>query len=476
MSNRTLPNFLFLCADELKAAALGCYGQRVPMTPCVDRLGAEGAVFTQCHTVHPKCVPSRSALLTGQYPHVGGHRTLQLHVRRHEINLLRVLRENGYETALFGKNHVVEPDTVADTFDHWQADEGRATLEPPDGGERMPRGTYWVGEDPVPLTEWRDFVNTTNALEWVEHGRDVAKPFFLWVNWDSPHPPYKVPAPYYGRADRRAVELPPRDDYGGKPAYLRQLGETYGVTDVSDENWREIVATYLDMVGFIDAQIERMVTRLRELGLLENTIVVLWSDHGDFAGEHQLPEKWDTSFYDCITRVPLVVWGPGRVAPLRSEALVETIDILPTLLELAGVPVPRGIQGRTLGPLMRREAAEHRALVFCQGGQEPEMFDRVVAPDARPRPCHAYQLKQKAFYDQPMINARAKMIRDHRWKYTWRIGGPEELYDLQTDPHELTNLATDPAWRETLESYRLKLIGKLVEAETVEPFQDFVES
>lgn len=470
------PNIILLCPDELKATALGFYGQKPAVSPFLDRLAASSAVFSQCHTVHPKCVPSRAALLTAQYPHVGGHRTLDLPVRPEEPNLLRELRQHGYQTALVGKNHVVEAAVVPDTFDYWCGNGGRYTLEPPDGGARLPRGTYWVGEDPMPLDEWRDHVNTDNALRWMETERDPAKPFLLWLNWDSPHPPYKVPAPFYGRTDRAKVVVPPRDDYAGKPAYLRRLAETYGITHLSDEDWREVVATYLDMVGFIDAEVERVFARLEQLGLADNTIVVLWSDHGDFAGEHQLPEKWDTSFYDCITRVPLMIWAPGRVPVCRSDALVESIDLLPTLLELAGVPRPRGIQGRSLGPLLRGETSEHRELVFCQGGQEPEMFDRVVAPNAKPRPCHAYQLKQQALYNEPSINARAKMIRDHRWKYTWRIGGPEELYDLQADPHELVNLSVHPAHADTLQTYRLKLIGKLVEAETVAPYQDFLES
>jgi arylsulfatase A-like enzyme len=474
----TAPNILLLCPDELKASALGLYGQALPVSPNLDRLAAECAVFTQCHTVHPKCVPSRAALLTAQYPHVNGHRTLQLHVKPHEPNLVATLKQAGYQTALFGKNHVVEESLIPATFDYWAKDAGRNTLEAPDGGARLPRGSYWVGQDPVPLAEWRDQLNTAHALHWIDQKRDPAKPFFAWLNWDSPHPPYKVPAPFYGMTDRSKVTVPPTDSYADKPAYHRRLAETYGLLHMNETQWRELVATYLDMVTFIDAQVKHVLDHLQKTGLAKNTIVVLWSDHGDFAGEHQLVEKWDTSFYDCITRVPLVLWAPGRVKPLRSDALVESIDLLPTLLELCGVPLPRGLQGRSLGPVLRGETTAHRDLVLCQGGQERAMLldNCVVAPNAKPRPCVAYQLKQQALYDEPMINARAKMIRDHQWKYIWRDGGPEELYDLRCDPHELRNLAASLLHAQTLETYRLKMIGKLVEAETVAPHQDFVEA
>lgn len=470
------PNLLLLCPDELKASALGLYGQPLPVSPFLDTLAPRAAVFEQCHTVHPKCVPSRAALLTGQYPHVGGHRTLELLVRPHELNLVRTLRQAGYATALFGKNHVVDVETLPETFDVWCPDGGRYTLEPPAGRGAVPPGSYWVGEDPVPLADWRDRLNTENALAWLTQDRPRDRPFFAWLNWDSPHPPYKVPAPFYGLTDRERVPVPPRDFPQSQPLYKRQLREAYGLEAMTNADWREVVATYLDMCRFIDAEVERVLDRLGKAGLLDNTVVALWSDHGDFAGEHALVEKWDTAFHDCITRVPLILYAPGRIKPLRTDALVESIDLLPTLLELVGVSVPKGVQGRSLGRLLAGETTEHRHSVLCQGGQESEMFDRVTAPDARPRPCRAYHMKQAALFTRPAINGRAKMLRDRHWKYVFRLGDVEELYDLRADPGELRNLAPEPAHAATLQAYRQKLLTRLVEAETVEPYQDFLEA
>lgn len=470
------PNIVLLCPDEMKASALGCYGQALPVSPILDRMAGRSAVFNQSHTVHPKCVPSRAALLTAQYPHVGGHRTLHLHVRPHEINLVRTLREAGYQTCLFGKNHVVDSHTMPFTFDHWFKDGGRATLEQPAGRALMPAGSYWVGEDPVPNGEWRDTVNTERAIRWLEQERDEARPFLAWINWDSPHPPYKVPAPFFGAMDRSKIELPPLDNPADKPPYQQRLFDTYGLQSMTPGDWREVVATYLDMCRYVDHEVGRVLDTLDRLGLSENTIVVFWSDHGDFAGEHQLGEKWDTCFYDCITRVPLMMSWPGRIEARRIDALVESIDIMPTLLELAGVDVPKGVQGRSLGPLLRGETSEHRDIVFCQGGQEPEMFDRVIPPNGRPRPCLAYQLKQQALYDDPGINIRAKMIRDRRWKYCFHLSGFEELYDLESDPSELRNRAREQACTDVLNRMRMRMMRKLIEAETVEPWQDHLES
>ncbi len=467
-------NILLLCPDELKATAMSLYGHRLDTTPFLESIAERAVVFDQCHTVHPKCVPSRCAFLSGQYPHVNGHRTLHLHARPHEINLIRTLRENGYETALVGKNHVVDADTMPGTFDYHQPSRGKVAMETPPN--TLPPGSYWVGEHSFPLEEFTDYGETETALEWIENGRDSTKPFFMWVNWNAPHPPYGVPQPFHGMTDRSHIDLPPRDSLDNKPPYQAQLRESYELDKMTDDDWREVIGTYLDMTRFVDAEIERVFQRLEAQGILDDTMVVLWSDHGDFAGEHQLPEKWDTSFYDCITRVPLVIHAPHKLGPARIPALVESIDILPTLLSIVGVEVPKGVQGIDLNPLMRGEVNAVRDVVFCQGGQEPGLLELAVAPDAKPRPCVAYQMKQSALYAQPGINIRAKMIRDFDWKYCYHQSGFEELYDLQHDPCEIHNLAQDSDHSETRERYRMKMLNKLVEAETVEPYQDFLES
>lgn len=471
---RQKKNILLLCPDELKASALGLYGQELPTSPFLDRLAGSAAVFEQCHTVHPKCSPSRAALVTAQYPHVNGHRTLELLVRPHEINLLRSLREFGYESALVGKNHTADAEAFPLTFDRHFHEGGRQSMENP--GSPMPGGSYWVGRDEAPLEEFRDHVLTDRALEWLASREAGAKPFFLWLNWNAPHPPYSVPAPYYGTLDRARIPLPPRDDAYSKAPYQRALQEAYGLDAMTDDDWREVVATYLEMARFVDAEAERVFDFLEARGLLKDTIIVFWSDHGDFAGEHQLTEKWDTSFYDCITRVPLLIFDPSRREGRRIPALVESIDILPTLLEMVGAPIPKGIQGKSLVPLMDGSVETLREEVFCQGGQEPEMFDRVVPPNVRPRPCRAYQMKQEALSRCPEINIRAKMIRDTRWKYIYHLSGFEELYDLEADPREIANLALRQEHADTLGRYRMRMLRKLVEAETVEPYQDFLES
>ncbi|CAA6679269.1 Choline-sulfatase (EC [Lentimonas sp. CC19] len=459
----------------MKATALGCYGNTHPVSPHIDQLAAEAAYqFEQCHTVHPKCTPSRCSLLTGTYPHELGHRTLDIHTAPHEPNHIRTLKEqHGYQTALIGKNHVVDAETMPLTFDYRIDGPGKQQLEPIQ--TPMPRGSYWVGKDPNKYEDFKDTTQTDCALEWIDQLRDPEKPFFLWLNWGLPHPPYSAPSNFYGVTDRSKIKLPTFDDPTDKPGYHKALHEAYGLDRMTDEDWIEVIGTYYDMVAFIDHETKRINDYLHEKGMAEDTIVVFWSDHGDFAGEHQLPEKWDTSFYDCITRVPLMMWG-GGIQKGSSDALVESIDIFPTLFEFMGYAPIRGIAGRSALPVMNGDSDTHRDFVFCQGGQEPEMLKLVVAPDAKPRPCTAYQQKQSALYLNTSINIRAKMIRDHDWKYIYHQSGFEELYDLKQDPDEIINLAHSEPNHKQLPHRRMQLMNKLVDAETRWPDQAYLES
>lgn len=462
----------------MRADALACYGNPAAITPRLDALASEGARFEQCHVVHTKCTPSRSSLLTAQYPHVGGHRTLDMPVQAHEPNMVRALKQHGYATALVGKNHCVDEQTMPRTFDfHGRGRGGDAHLEPADPPP-MPVGTYYVGEHPAPLSDNGDHTSTTLAVDWMKQQSTREAPFFCWLNWDAPHPPYRAPREYFGKTDREKIPvlLPPPDKAMGRPNFHDRLTEAYEIGDVTEAQWREVMGCYLDMCAFIDAEVGRVLDALDDMGVADNTIVLFWSDHGDYAGDYRLPEKWDTSFPDCLTRVPLLCRAPGSVEPQVVQGLIESIDILPTALDLTGVPLPEGIQGISYRGVLEGRDESPKDVVFCQGGQEPALLEKTVAPDAKPRPCRAYLMKQAALYAEPAINLRAKMVRDTRYKYIYRLDETEELYDLAKDSGELRNVASDPDYADTLDRMRRRMMKKLVEAETVDPPQDYLDS
>ena len=474
----TNPNILVICPDELRATGLGCYGSPFGNSPVIDGWAAQAVRVTQCHTVHPKCVPSRACFITGQYPHVAGHRTLELHTRPHEINLVRSLRAAGWETALINKNHVADAATMPLTFDHHLRFPGGRVLDPP-APTGFPAGSYQVGLDPQPAERHCDVAATTGAIAWMSERTGRQQPFFLWLNLELPHPPYGVPAPWYGRIDRERVALPARPDPSGQPNFDRELRRAYGLDAMREDQWRELVATYHEMVWLVDDQVGRLLAFLDSSGLRRDTIILFWSDHGDFAGERQLTEKWDTALTDCITRIPLVIDAPGRLRPQVCNQLVESIDLMPTILDLCGVAAPHGFQGRSLLPCLRDETTVHREDVLCQGGQERELVARTLPVDAKVRPAQVYYRKQAALVADPTINLRTKSLRDHDWRYVYRLGGTgvtEELYDLHADPGELHNLAGDPARRAQVEIWRRRLLDRLIEAETVEPWQAGLEA
>ncbi len=471
------PNIILLCPDEMRASALGCMGNPAGATPFLDDLARRSAKFDRCFTNHPKCTPSRCSLLTGQYPHVGGHRTLEMPVRAHEVNLVRTLKDAGYRTALVGKNHCVDELTMPLTFDIYQgkAPGADTNLDPADPPP-MPVGTYYVGEENCTVQEHSDYLATTAAMKLVDRFAQDDAPFFLWLNWDHPHCPYRVPKPYFKSIDRAKVPEPLPRPNEPRHAMHDQLRTSYGLDHVTADDWRELAGTYLDMCRFIDDQVKRVINHLEASGLAEDTIVVFWSDHGDFAGDYELPEKWDTCFTDNLVHVPLLIHAPGRVTPQMVGGIIESIDILPTVLALAGVELPGGVQGKSYVPVLGGKVEKLREFAFCQGGQEPELLKLATPVDAHPRPCRAYYLKQSALVANPRINLRAKMLRGDRWKYIFRADGEEEIYDLDTDPGELNNLIDRPEAGEALNTMRKAMLCKLIEAESVDPAQDYLDA
>ena len=468
------PNIVILVPDEMNTRPVGCYGQPLPVTPFMDQLAERGAKFDNFFTSHPKCVPARVALLTAQHPHVGGHRTLEMMARPEEPNLIRNLRESGYRTVMVGRNHMVDADTLPLTFDEYINVDGKWTLEPEDP-EAVPPGSYLVGHDPVPYEEHSDVVRTDAAIEWIEAHAEDDQPFYMQVNYIFPHCPYSVPDPFYGKLDRNQIQLPDCPRSGKLPRLHQVLRETYELDRMTDEQWRELIACYYEMTTLVDHEMGRIFQTLEKQNLTENTIFVVWVDHGDFAGEFGLTEKWDTAFYDCITHVPFIMAGPG-IDPQDVPALMQTVDVLPTILDLVDVEPPKGIQGQSFVPVLNGYIEEIYDVVLCQGGQERELIERTVPVEARERPCKAYLKKQQALCTEPEINLRAKMIRDHRYKYVFHSAGMEEFYDMEADPMELNNCAGDEEYTELLQRYRLKMIQKLVEAETVFPWQEGLEA
>lgn len=470
-------NILWITCDELRADAVSTYGNPFTSMPAAERLAREGVQFDRAFCQMPKCVPSRCSMLTGRYPHVDGFRTLMgrasapphpevkdnsmVCLQADTPNLVPDLRARGYRTALIGKNHIVEWNLHKIWFDA-TASWNWVKPQPGEVPEAMRRAEYGgVLPADFPLHRHPDAVSADELIAFLETPSE--RPFFALLDTQMPHPFYQdYPTPAAG-IPLAAIPTPPCGPLAEAGSVERAIRISKKTDGLSAEERRRVRRAYYTMAEFADRQVARVLDALDRLGLADNTLVVLTSDHGDFAGDHGCYEKWDTALFDCITRVPLLMRLPGVLpAGRRTDALVELVDLLPTTCELAGLPVPTYAQGRSLVALATGATESHRDAVFSQGGVERPLLDRA-APNIG---LNGSGYKQQVLLDFPESMLRAKMVRTATHKLIHRISGEHELYDLALDPDELVNRYHDPAYVEVRFALRERLLNFLIESET----------
>jgi N-acetylglucosamine-6-sulfatase len=407
----------------------------------VDRLAREGARFLNAFSTTPLCSPSRASFLTGQYAHTNG---IIDNTSRpsHQLPIFpRDLQRAGYRTAFFGKWHMGNDDSPRPGFDHWVAMPGQGEALDPQlnvDGTRLKASGYVTDL----LTDYVD--------RFIEGSGD--RPFLVYLAHKAIHPNVVqrddgsvVPLEgqpggfvaaerhrgrYAGRAmPRRASAFEPPL---GKPALLRRIGDLPPLgreTATTDEEMRG----RLEMLLAVDDSLGRILARLEKMRALDNTVVVFTSDHGYFYGEHGLSEERRLAYEEAI-RIPLVVRYPPRVAAGSTPGqLVLSLDLAPTLLEVAGLTPPAAIQGRSLVPIFENAAGAWRSSFLV------EYFSDTVFPRIR--------------------NMGYVAVRDTRFKYIQyrELEGMDELYDLEADPYEERNLIDAPASRETLARMQAEL-------------------
>ena len=441
------PNILLLVSDDLNTH-LGCYGEPVVKTPHLDKLAAQGVLFERAYCQFPHCNPSRASFLTGMRP-----RTTR--VTNNEDNLYRNIpdvmtmphwfREHGYATARCGKIfHLGVPSGEESMDDPKAWDLGTPFKDErpyPKARESevkvktgKKQGIGW-SEIPCADDDLVDGAFARTAIDWLEK-RDRSRPFLLAVGFHRPHLPLVAPAKYFDWYPLDSIKLPdePADDADDIPAPARNGAVPgYTVTTTPDQR-RAAIRGYLATVSFMDAQAGRVLDAIRRLGLDDNTIVIFMSDHGWHLGEHGLWHK--RSLFEESARVPFIVRAPGcKGNGRRSASLIESLDLFPTLCDLAGVQAPDQLQGKSLrGVLGDPTSALHDgAFTEARRGKDAEFFGRSV--------------------------------RTTRWRYTEWNGGRDgvELYDHDADPREFTNLAGDPRHAETMARLKAMLKGVTIE-------------
>ncbi len=462
------PNIVVIYTDQQRWDTLGANGNERINTPNLDRMAGEGVNFTQSYCTTPLCTPSRAAFFTGRYNHANGSYWNGIFVPETERDFVGLLGDAGYRTALIGKDHCFGEERRGRLFDYTRL-AGHCSFNPPTSEVQRRINEVRGDKMQVPMAE-NPFAPEDDitghlfrtAEEFVAESRDG--PFFLWLSIPDPHPPYMVCEPYASMYDPADIPAPAWEEgeTENKPYRQRLVVEwdRYG-REYPGDDIRRLIAIYWGMVTCIDDGVGGLLDRLSALGLEEDTIVVFTSDHGDYMGDHRMIRK-GPHLYDCLTRVPLIVRWPGHVEPRATDAMVENIDVMPTLCEMAGVEMHDACQGRSFGPLLEGETAKHRDMVFMEHGRP----GAPLASGDLSEEDYASLRESTGHHLCPTIGrGPVKGVRTPGWKYCYAPGDLDQLYDLERDPEELHNLADRPEHAEAIQSYRRHILDWLIRTE-----------
>ena len=438
----TRPNILFIMVDEMRWDAMGCEKHPLVKTPNLDKLAHEGVRFANSYTVSPVCSAARASVFTGRYAHVHGVVTNGIPANNGEIFLPTILKHYGYHTAISGKLHYTPArfDYGFDKFWSFSA-EGptpesgySAYLRKKHGSpSKWPHveGTCPWPDDPLghdvglfkyPEEDFETDWITALSLEYMRARKDNAQPWFLFTSYLKPHSPSVEPQPYFDMYDPAAIQVPKLPPNAKEiRAAQKDRSKRHFVDD--ERMIRTMSAKYFGSITHVDKHVGELLAELQRLGMADNTLVLFTADHGNMLGDHG---RWFKGVqYEGSAHVPLLWRGPKGAAENGGKVVgkaIENTDLLPSILESAGLPVPQGVQGRSFLKLAR--------------GKDPQWKDR----------CYS--------------QLNTGMLLDGRWKLidnSLNGTGPCELYDLNSDPKEERNLVGDPKQSERVAQYRRDL-------------------
>lgn len=463
-------NVLFILVDQWPARAFGHRGAEIA-TPNIDRLAADGTVFTNAFTSCPLCSPARGALLTARWPHQTGMYdnqcvgySLQEALALDEATWIDEAAAQGWHVGYFGKWHLgsINPEARgAHRFDP-DAEVNRRPYDPA-------TSTYSYASCEARYDKEKDRLVKGRAPFWGEHGRtkeqtqpfgimnkgvafleewagsDRDRPFFLSVSSAPPHFPHYLPREYAEIAEGLNVKLPAslEDSFAGKPWFhSRPWWPCMDTSPLDTEEWQTVIAYSHAHIMLVDEAIGRVLDALDRLGLADTTTVVFTADHGDMEGAHNRFDK-GPYFYDEVWRIPLIIRAPGA-DPATQDAFVSILDVGATLFGLAG-------SGNVAGPA-REDARPAAELAHAGRGLMP-----LVGTSKRPANWQQTAYGVYDLYNGMSFAVRA--VRDERWKYVWNPQDIDELYDLNADPHEMTNLADRAEFADTRDELQERLMA-----------------
>jgi arylsulfatase A-like enzyme len=443
-------------ADQLRADLLQREQYPLNTMPFADNLAKNGVWFNKAYTAAPASGPARVSMLTGRYPSV-------THVRsNHNIkdvfyskDIFDVAKEQGYVTALIGKNHShLSPDRV----DYWSPYNhgGQESKNKSEIGEAFDKYLatldMYANMKPSPygVEAQLPYRMVSDASRWIDSVSD--KPFLLWFSIAEPHNPYQTCEPYYSMFP---PEILPKmrssvNDLKTKGEEYELLSEMMGQGHIGyQNNLQRLRSIYHGMMRMIDDQLSRFIDELKEKGVYDNTIIVFVADHGDYAGEYGLMKK-GVGLDDAIARIPMQWTGPNiKPSANPHKAHVSIIDIFPTICEIMGTDIPIGVQGRSIWPLLQGKEYPEKEFesVMVQDGFGGMYYTKEDATDYKEEGAVG---KKGLFFDELNTwtqSGTMRMLRRGDWKLIYDMDGNGQLYNLKNDPSELNNLFENKTYR-----------------------------
>lgn len=491
----TKPNLLIFVSDHFRAEALHHLGNAASYTPNLDSFAENEAIsLSNAFCQNPVCVPSRCSFLSGFYPHAKGFRTMHHLMSSDDENILTELKRNGYHVYFGGKNDAFRIDVPLSHYcdDRSDAfDQMAKTLQ----GRTLREGYRSVGNmDPVQIADaeyaknasrrdvdspyyyaiYQGVIHSDNPFEVGYSGAEdmqiadavdyilnyqSEKPLCMYLPLMLPHPWYACTEETWSQIDRTSIEPCIRlsnEQRAGKPSIENGMRLNHRLYRWDDDSLLDFKQTYYAMIAHIDSNFQKVIDAFKSRGIYNDTAVLVFSDHGDYAGEYELAEINQNTFEDFLTRVPLLIKPPNDTAiiPGVRDCLAELVDIPPTIAEMCGIELSYEQHGASLCHLFSDPSAHHKEYVFCEGGR---LETEKHCTDGGHEPSMLYWARTSVQERMPE-HTKAVMIRGKRFKYVRRLYEQDELYDLEFDPKETNNAINNPVYHDIIQLMEDKLV------------------
>lgn len=458
-----MKNILLVFTDQQRFDTIRALGNPVIHTPVLDNMISRGTAFTRAYTPCPVCVPARFSMHTGLMPHrtecTDNHR-----MPENVQSFMQILAANGYQSHGVGKMHFVREDQLwgyesrdrseegggEDDFKHYLGENGFDHVYDPHG---VRSEMYYIPQpSQLPARMHHSTWVVDRSIEFLEH-RDKSRPFFLMTSFIKPHPPFENPTPWNKLYRGPEMPLPKKPEgYENLITYWNRYQNRYKYRDQGEDRnlVRNIKAAYYGCISFIDHNLGRLLTHLDNTGLSKDTLILYTADHGEMLGDYASYGK--RNFLDSAARIPLLMIHPDLPGGRLCDTPASLVDVMPTILEYAGIPVPKGLNGESLMALLAAGTRVAEAAAGGDGAAAGAGGDGAAADAGgavRDTVFGQFQSDGKAMF----------MAVDRRYKYIYSVPDDKEwLYDHATDPLETINRAYNPAFKKQKDAMKKKLI------------------